>query len=75
MGDGEQQKGQIAEARRFAVKYELNNLFGVVDRNHLQIGGNTNLVMPQAIRADYVAAQWNQIHLEDGHDFDAVFQP
>ncbi|MBP8645216.1 MAG: transketolase [Syntrophobacteraceae bacterium] len=73
MGDGEQQKGQIAEARRFAVKYELNNLFGIVDRNHLQIGGNTNLVMPQAIRADYVAAQWNLIYLENGHDFDAIF--
>ena len=26
MGDGEQQKGQISEARRFAVKYELNRL-------------------------------------------------
>jgi len=74
MGDGEQQKGQISEARRFAVKYELNNLFGIVDRNHLQIGGNTNLVMPQAIRADYVAAQWNQIYLDDGHNFDAIFQ-
>lgn len=74
MGDGEQQKGQIAEARRFAVKYELDNLFGIVDRNHLQIGGNTNQVMPQAIRAEYVASQWNQIYLEDGNDFDQVFQ-
>ena len=74
MGDGEQQKGQIAEARRFAVKYELNNLFGIVDRNHLQIGGSTNLVMPQAVRADYVAALWNTLYLEDGHDFESIFQ-
>ncbi len=73
MGDGEQQKGQIAEARRFAVKFGLNNLFAVVDRNHLQIGGETNLVMPQAIRADYVAAQWNVLYVEDGNDFDQVF--
>ncbi len=73
MGDGEQQKGQIAEARRFAVKYGLNNLFTVVDRNHLQIGGNTNQVMPQAIRADYVAAQWNVLYVEDGHDFDQIY--
>jgi transketolase len=73
MGDGEQQKGQIAEARRFAVKYELNNLFGIIDRNHLQIGGSTNHVMPQAIRAEYVASQWNQIYVEDGNDFDQVF--
>lgn len=74
MGDGEQQKGQIAEARRFAVKYGLNNLFAVVDRNHLQIGGDTNQVMPQAIRADYVAAQWNVLYIEDGNDFEHVFQ-
>jgi transketolase len=74
MGDGEQQKGQLAEARRFAVKYELNNLFGIVDRNHLQIGGSTSHVMPQAIRAEYVASQWNQLYVEDGNDFDQVFE-
>jgi transketolase len=74
MGDGEQQKGQIAEARRFAVKYELNNLFGVVDRNHLQIGGDTDLVMPQKISADYFAAQWNVLPIEDGHDFEEIYQ-
>jgi transketolase len=74
MGDGEQQKGQIAEARRFAVKYELNNLFGLVDRNHLQIGGDTDLVMPQKISADYFAAQWNVLPVGDGHDFEEVFQ-
>ncbi len=74
MGDGEQQKGQIAEARRFAVKYELNNLFGIIDRNHLQIGGDTDLVMPQKISADYFAAQWNVLPLTDGHDFEEIFQ-
>jgi transketolase len=74
MGDGEQQKGQIAEARRFAVKYELNNLFGIVDRNRLQIGGDTDLVMPQKISAEYFAAQWNVLPVEDGHDFEEVFQ-
>jgi transketolase len=74
MGDGEQQKGQIAEARRFAVKYELNNLFAVVDRNHLQIGGDTDKVMPQSVRADYAAARWNVLYVEDGHSFEEIFQ-
>lgn len=74
MGDGEQQKGQIAEARRFAMKYGLSNLVGIVDRNHLQIGGATDRVMPQNVRADYAAAGWNVIYLEDGHDFNAIFQ-
>ncbi len=74
MGDGEQQKGQVAEARRFAVKYELDNLLCVVDRNGLQIGGSTRVVMPQAIRAEYIASQWNVVHVEDGHDFDRIYR-
>ncbi len=74
MGDGEQQKGQITEARRFAVKYGLNNMACLIDRNHLQIGGSTNAVMPQDIRADYAAAHWNVVYIEDGNDFEQVFQ-
>ena len=31
MGDGEQQKGQISEARRFAAKYALSNLTVLID--------------------------------------------
>ena len=74
MGDGEQQKGQISEARRFAAKYGLNNMACLIDRNHLQIGGSTNAVMPQDIRADYAAAHWNVVYVEDGNDFEQVFQ-
>lgn len=73
MGDGEQQKGQIAEARRFAVKYKLSNLIGIVDRNHRQIGGDTDEVMPQSVRAEYEAARWNVIYVPDGNDFDQLF--
>lgn len=73
MGDGEQQKGQISEARRFAVKYNLSNLIGLVDRNHLQIGGDTDKVMPQHIRDEYKAAGWNVIYVDDGNNFDKLF--
>jgi len=73
MGDGEQQKGQISEARRFAVKYGLNNMACIIDRNYLQICGSTNSVMPQEIRAEYAAAHWNVAYLEDGHDWDQIF--
>jgi transketolase len=68
MGDGEQQKGQISEALRFAGKYKLNNLLVIIDRNHLQICGTTTCVMPQEIRASYAASGWNVLYLEDGHD-------
>ncbi len=74
MGDGEQQKGQISEARRFAAKYGLNNMVCLIDRNYLQIGGSTNSVMPQDIRAGYAAAHWNVVYVEDGHDFEQIFQ-
>ena len=33
MGCGEQQKGQISEARRFAIKYGLDNLTVIIDYN------------------------------------------
>ncbi|MGC9196732.1 MAG: transketolase [Syntrophobacteraceae bacterium] len=74
MGDGEQQKGQISEARRFSAKYGLNNMACLIDRNHLQIGGSTNAIMPQDIRADYGAAHWNVVSIEEGNDFEQVFQ-
>ena len=73
MGDGEQQKGQISEARRFAVKYGLNNLFAVIDYNKLQIGGDITKIMPQNIKEEYISDDWNVIEIEDGHDWHQVF--
>ena len=72
MGDGEHQKGQISEARRFAVKFKLSNLCALVDLNRLQIGGKTDDVMPTPIAEEYRAAGWNVIEL-DGHDFKALY--
>ena len=73
MGDGEQQKGQLSEAIRFAAKYKLDNLIAVVDRNHLQICGATNDIMPQKVRDGYRSAGWNVHYLEDGHDYNSIF--
>ena len=73
MGDGEQQKGQIGEARRFAVKYGLNNVTAFIDYNQLQIGGDIHQVMPQNIRAGYESDGWSVIEI-DGHDFNAIDQ-
>ena len=73
MGDGEHQKGQVVEALRFAHKYKLDNLTVMVDRNHLQICGNTEDVMPQSIRSLYSALGWQVKYLEDGHDYQGIF--
>jgi transketolase len=72
MGDGEQQKGQIGEARRLAVKYGCNNLIAWVDLNGLQIGGDTDDVMPQDVAAGWAADGWNVI-VVDGHDWQAHY--
>lgn len=72
MGDGEQQKGQVIEARRWATKYELNNLIVLIDYNKLQIGGNIHKVMPQNIKEEILATSWNVIEI-DGHNFQDIF--
>lgn len=45
MGDGEQGEGSIYEAAMAARQYRLDNLVAVIDRNHLQISGDTEEVM------------------------------
>jgi len=72
MGDGEQQKGQISEARRFAVKYGLHELTAIVDRNQLQIGGDTDEIMPQRISESWEADGWRVVEI-DGHDPQQIF--
>ncbi len=72
MGDGEQQKGQVGEARRLAVKYGCSNVCAFVDLNGLQIGGKIADVMPQQIAALWAADGWNVIEI-DGHDFSALY--
>ncbi len=73
MGDGEQQKGQISEARRFAMKYGLDNLIALVDWNKLQIGGEIEKIMPQHILAEWRASGWNIIEVKDGHEWHEVY--
>ncbi|MFN3407043.1 MAG: thiamine pyrophosphate-dependent enzyme, partial [Caldimicrobium sp.] len=64
MGDGEQQKGQVIEARRWAVKFGLNNLITLIDYNKLQIGGSIKEVMPQNIKEEVLATSWNLIEID-----------
>lgn len=72
MGDGEQEKGQIAEARRFAKKYGFSNITAIVDYNKLQISGSINEVMPSLdIASSFRADGWNVLEI-DGHNFDDI---
>ena len=77
MSDGEQAKGQVSEARRFARKFNLNKLTVIIDHNHIQISGRTEDVMPVNIKDNYLADGWKVLEIS-GHDFreihDAVKQ-
>lgn len=69
LGDGELQSGQNWEAAMFAHQNKLSNLIAVVDRNRLQITGNTEDVnsldpLPEKWRA----FGWNVIII-NGHNF------
>ncbi|MCK5841064.1 MAG: transketolase [Candidatus Sabulitectum sp.] len=72
-GDGENQKGQISEARRFASKYMLNNLTYIIDLNHLQISGDTADVMPVNLRAEFEASGWDVAEV-DGHNLGDLYK-
>ena len=71
-GDGENQKGQISEARRFASKYMLKNLTYIIDLNHLQISGDTADVMPVNLKAEFEASGWDVVET-DGHDLNSLY--
>lgn len=55
MGDGEQGEGSIMEAANAGSHYKLDNLVAIIDRNRLQISGNTEEVMT----LDCLESRWN----------------
>lgn len=73
MGDGELAEGSIWEAAMAAHQYHLDNLCAVIDRNHLQISGNTEDVMGHENLHDRFASfGWHVIDVSDGNDIDAL---
>ena len=72
MSDGEQNKGQVAEARRLAVKEGLTDLTVIVDLNGIQISGRTADVMPVDVVEDFRADGWRVVEV-DGHDLSVLY--
>lgn len=72
LSDGEHQEGNTWEAVMFAGKYRLHNLTAIIDRNNIQIDGNTEEVMPlESLKAKYEAFNWHVLEI-DGHNFDQI---
>lgn len=65
VGDGECNEGSVAEAAALAVRYRLDNLVLIVDRNHSDAGSLGNI-------ADrYLRAGWWVFNAK-GHDHDSL---
>ncbi|MBQ9043903.1 MAG: transketolase [Eggerthellaceae bacterium] len=74
LGDGECQEGQVWEAAMFAAHQGLDNLVAIVDRNCLQIDGNTaDVCDPGDLGAKFAAFGWETSEV-DGHDIAAVIE-
>ncbi len=66
--DGEHEEGNWWEAVLFAAKHKLNNLVAILDRNYIQIDGNTEEVMPlDSLVKKYKAFNWNVVEIK-GHN-------
>lgn len=72
MGDGELAEGSIWEAAMAAPNYKLDNLTAIIDRNTLQISGNTEKVMALEPLADRWQAFGWSVEEIDGHDADSM---
>ena len=73
MGDGEQGEGSIYEAAMAGNQYHLDNLVAVIDRNHLQISGDTEDVMAiDSIRDRWTAFGWDVMDMNGDDMVDIV---
>jgi len=72
--DGEHDEGSHWEAVMFAAKYKLSNLTVFVDRNKIQLSGETEEIMPiEPLRNKYEAFNWNVVEI-DGHEMEALIK-
>ena len=73
MGDGEQGEGSIYEAAMAAHQYKLGNLVAIIDRNRLQISGDTEQVMAlESIVARWSAFGWDVVEMNGDEMSDIV---
>lgn len=73
-GDGELQEGSIWEAAMSAAHYRLDNLIIIIDRNNLQIDGNTEKVMTlEPLVEKWKAFGWEVLNC-DGNNIKNILQ-
>lgn len=70
--DAELQEGQAWEAAMFAAKNNLDHLTFITDRNHIQIGGFTEEIMPLEPLAEKIGAFGFHVLSINGHNFQEI---
>lgn len=74
MGDGECDEGSVWEAAMAAAQFKLDNLVAIIDRNHLQYDGNTELVIGlENFKDKWESFGWKCINC-NGHDENSLKQ-
>lgn len=72
MSDGEMQEGMTWEAAMAAGHYAADNLVCIVDRNNLQVNGETQGIMGiEPLEERFRSFGWNALRI-DGHDMESV---
>lgn len=72
VSDAEHDEGNHWEAVLVAAKYKLSNLTLFIDRNRIQIEGDTETTLPlEPLRAKYEAFNWNVLEI-DGHNLTEI---
>jgi len=74
LGDGEMQEGQVWEAAMSSAHYKLDNIVAIVDRNRLQIDGQTESVKGlEPVAEKWRAFGWETFEI-DGHDYRQIYE-
>jgi transketolase len=72
LSDGEHQEGQTWEAYLFGAAQKLSNVTALIDRNHIQIDGFTEQIIPLEPLSEKLSAFGWQVFVVDGHNIPAI---
>lgn len=72
LGDGEMQEGQVWEAMQCAVRWQLNHLVFLIDKNKYQLDGSVESIGGPDLLTQRVSAFGLTVREVNGHDTDQI---
>ena len=73
MGDGEMNEGQVWESLLLLNKYKLDNIIVIIDRNRIQIDGNTEDILPLEPLMDKLLSFGLNVQNINGHNIREIY--